>query len=184
MQSWFWCFQLIIPFFSSHRCLSWKSSRVLTAPSESELKLSLENCGPQCLLCPPHWSVSGVVLDQRSLDRAEQLSQWFSSPLYYYSSDWRESVSSWGPASFMTTCSPFRQRYFHGILSGPTAHVYWCIWLHIDFEHLYFIVKRRLAMLRYEFLGLPFTLSVWCFSLFDADIIRQMLSYFLVHLSC
>ena len=104
------------------------------------------------------------MLDQCSLDKAEQLSQWFSSPLYYYSSDWRESVSSWGPASFMTTCSPFRQRYFHGILSGPTAHVYWCLWLHIDFENLYFIVKRtRLAMLRYEFLGLPFKLSVLLF---------------------
>lgn len=69
------------------------------------------------------WSVSAVVLAQCCLDRAAQLSQWFSSPLYYYSSDWRESVSSWGLASFMTTCTSFRQRYFQRILSGP-QHMY------------------------------------------------------------
>lgn len=131
-----------------------------------------------------HWSVSGVVLDQHGLDRAEQLSQWFNSPLYYYSSDWGESVSSWGPASFMATCSPFRQQHFHGILLGPIAHVYWWIWLHIDPEHLYFNVKRRgPAMLKHEFLS--FQLVCLFFSpLVDGDIIRQMLPYFLAHLSC
>lgn len=87
---------------------------------------------PQCIVCPPQRSVSSAALDWLSLDSAEQLSQWFSSPLYYYSSDWRESVSSWGCESFMTTCSPFRQRYFHGIRSGHTAHAYWCLWLHFD----------------------------------------------------
>ncbi len=177
MQSRFWCFQLISLFSPLTTGL-----KVLLLPQKTSHRL--EDRGPRCLLCPLHWSVSNVVLDQRSLDRAEQLSQWFSSPLYYYSSDWRESVSSWGPASFMTTCSPFRQRYFHGILLGPTAHVYWCIWLNIDFKHLYFIVKRRrLVMLRCEFLGLPFKLSCF-FSLVDVDIIRQILSYFLLHLSC
>lgn len=95
------------------------------------------------LLCPLHWSVSGVVLDQRSLDRAGQLSQWFSSPLYYYSSDWRESVSSWGPASFMTTCSPFRQKVLPWNTFGTCrACILIHIQPHIDFKHLYFIVER------------------------------------------
>lgn len=95
---------------------SWKSSWVLTSSSESKARplMSSALIRLQCSAGPTHCS----------LDRAEQLSQWFSSPLYYYSSDWRDSVSSWGLASFMTTCSPFRQRYFHGILAGPAAHVY------------------------------------------------------------
>lgn len=159
MQIQFWGFRLIRSISPRH--LGWKSSWVLTVPSESKARLHLEAGRLQSLLCPLYGSVSSVGLDERGLDRAEQLSQWFSSPLYYYSSDWRESVSSWGLASFMTTCSPFRQRYFHGILLGPTVHVYWCQWLHIDFEHLYFILKRRsLAMQILEFLGLPFKQSV------------------------
>lgn len=57
--------------------------------------------------------------------------------------------------------------------------VYGCI---LIWKHLYFIVKRRrLAVLRYAFLGLPFTFSVL---LVDVDIIRQVLSYFPPHLSC
>lgn len=87
--------------------------------------------------------VFNALLNLLCLDSAEQLSQWFSSPLYYYSSDLKEPVSRWRCESFMTICCPFRQRYFHGIHLG---HIGTCILMPMAafwFEQFYFISGRK-----------------------------------------